>query len=363
MNHLDPEDLLATLLARAGDLLGSRHGAIYLERPGGLEIESIVAVGVLEQDRGVTMIKGDGVAGRVWQTGEPLTVDSYDTWEGRSATLQPGTIGSLTGVPLISRGHVIGVLSIARVPSESRLASASEVKQLQRFAQLASIALDNSRLFADAEEARAQSDAANASKSAFLATMSHEVRTPMNAIIGMGGLLMDTDLDVEQFEYASTIATSGEALLGIINDILDFSKIEAGRMELDEAPFNVRDCIESALDLIAPQAARKDLDLSYELVAGSPEHIVGDSSRLRQILLNLLNNAVKFTDAGEIAIRAAAVPVGVEGRVGYQISVRDTGIGIPQDRMADPATAPARPATDVPMAIDLDAITVPDAPK
>jgi signal transduction histidine kinase/DNA-binding response OmpR family regulator/HPt (histidine-containing phosphotransfer) domain-containing protein len=334
MNRLDAEDLLVTLLERAGDLLGSRHGSIYLERPGGLEIENIVAVGVLERDLGMTVAKGQGLAGRVWQTGEPLTVDSYDTWSGRSPTIPPGMIGSLVGVPLISGGRVIGVLSIARLPSEARSTSASEVQQLQRFAQLASIAIDNARLFSEAEQARAQSEAANMSKSAFLATMSHEVRTPMNAIIGMGGLLMDTDLDPEQYDYASTIATSGEALLSIINDILDFSKIEAGRMELEESPFNVRECIESVIDLIAPQAARKNLDLSYELVQGSPEDIVGDSSRVRQVLLNLLNNAVKFTETGEITVRAAAVPVGVPGRIGYQISVSDTGIGIPPERAA-----------------------------
>jgi PAS domain S-box-containing protein len=180
----------------------------------------------------------------------------------------------------------------------------------------------------EGETAKATTEA----KSSFLATMSHEIRTPLNGVIGMGKLLNQTGLSRKQQEYVDSILLSGEALLSVINDILDISKIESSRMELEQKPFALNRCIEETFDLMASKAIEKKLSLQYSIAPGTPAYIVGDITRLRQILMNLVSNAIKFTQRGGVSIHVSRLH-DLSGGFELRFEVRDTGVGIPEDRI------------------------------
>ncbi len=188
-----------------------------------------------------------------------------------------------------------------------------------------------SKALREAQEASRKAERANEAKSVFLSTMSHEIRTPLNGVIGMSALLMETELNDEQQEMADIVRKSGNSLLSLIDDILDISKIEAGKLDLEASPFDLRRCVESAVDMLAPKAAEKGLDLVYEVDEATPQIIESDITRLRQVLINLLSNAVKFTQTGEVAVAVSAESIaGVSNRAQLWFSVRDTGVGVPE---------------------------------
>jgi signal transduction histidine kinase/FixJ family two-component response regulator/prephenate dehydratase len=241
-------------------------------------------------------------------------------------------------VPLVGQEHILGVLVLQRRAAGEFPPEA--VRLMQTLASQSVLAIQNARLIAElrertdaAEMARAEAEAANEAKSTFLATMSHEIRTPMNGVLGMMEVLERQGLGDDQLPLVATMRDSAQALVRIIDDVLDFSKIEAGRLELEATAFSLSGLAGGAVDTLRPQATAKGLAIAAEIEPGSNDALVGDPTRIRQILFNLLSNAAKFTERGEIVVRAGTAPLG-EGRTRVTLAVSDTGIGLDAEQQA-----------------------------
>ncbi len=287
-----------------------------------------------------TFSPGVGLPGRVWAQGQPAWIEDVtcDANFPRASIAAQEGLRAAFGFPILLGAEVLGVLEFfshqIQQPDHRLLEMMNAIgSQIGQFIERKE-AEDALRVYArDLETARKRAEEATRAKSEFLANISHEIRTPMNAMIGMTELALATRITREQREYLNAIQSSADGLLTLVNDLLDFSKIEARKLQLDRVGFNLRDALEDTMRVLAPRADQKGLELACHIHRDVPEMLVGDPLRLRQVVINLVGNAIKFTEHGEVVLQVEAESRG-DGNAHLRFSVTDTGIGVPPEKQA-----------------------------
>ncbi|MFO0639508.1 MAG: response regulator [Polyangiaceae bacterium] len=273
---------------------------------------------------------GEGLPGRVWAEGGTVVGADLSAVPGdpRAATAVDCGVRSYMAVPIVDGAAFLGVLElfgpVREMPNPKLVDALREIGH-----QLGAYAV-RKRAEESLREAKEAAEAASRAKSEFLATMSHEIRTPMNGVLGFVQLLQQSPLTSQQSDFVASIRSSAESLLNVINDVLDFSKIESGHMEIERAPFSLEQCVEEAVETVAMAAGEKGLDLAARIDPAVPTGVLGDVLRVRQVLVNLLGNAVKFTSHGEVSLEVSS---DAQAPDEVRFSVRDTGIGIPASKL------------------------------